>query len=171
MFACPCESCVEPVDIVGSEHLIGHIALIEVDVRPLSALRLVTGDGISELDLHSIVVLVLTNLPHAVGFQRNIGIVCHHIVEQLLVLLVCQSWCLCHQRVQDDHRIYLRLVIIGKLQGSIGETEAIKLTDIAHTTHDGTVTVGNEASVDSPERWLVRACWLPRIALSAFTFY
>ena len=31
------EGGIEPVDIVGGEHIVGHIALIEIDMRPLTA--------------------------------------------------------------------------------------------------------------------------------------
>ena len=40
------ESGVEPVDVVGGKHFVGHIALVYIDVRPLTALRLVARHGI-----------------------------------------------------------------------------------------------------------------------------
>ena len=45
------EGCVEPVDLVGGEHVVGHIALIQIDVRPLSALSFMAGDGIGKFHL------------------------------------------------------------------------------------------------------------------------
>ena len=45
------ESGVKPVDIVGVEHLLCHLSLIDIHMFPLSALRLMAGDGIAKLDL------------------------------------------------------------------------------------------------------------------------
>ena len=41
------------MDIVGREHIIGHIALIHIYVLPLPALGLMTGHGVCELNLQS----------------------------------------------------------------------------------------------------------------------
>ena len=79
---------VDPVDVVGREHLIGHVALVEIDVCPLPALCLVAGDGVAELHLQGVVVSVLTDFLHAVGLQRYVGIVLQHIPEELLVLFM-----------------------------------------------------------------------------------
>ena len=38
--------CIEPMDIVRREHIVGHVALVDIYVRPLSALRLVAGYGV-----------------------------------------------------------------------------------------------------------------------------
>ena len=45
------EGRVQPVDVVRSEHVVGHVALVYVHVRPLSALRLVAGHGVGVLYL------------------------------------------------------------------------------------------------------------------------
>ena len=52
------EGGIEPVDIVGCEHIIRHIPLIEIHMCPLSALGLMTGHGIGELHLKGIVITV-----------------------------------------------------------------------------------------------------------------
>ena len=54
-----CEGCVEPAEVVGREHLLRDVALVYVDVAPLSALCLVAGDGVGILYLQCIVVDIL----------------------------------------------------------------------------------------------------------------
>ena len=46
------------MDIVGGEHVVCHIALIQIDMRPLATLSFVAGDGIGELNLKGVVVTV-----------------------------------------------------------------------------------------------------------------
>lgn len=56
------EGCIEPMDIVGREHVVGHVALVNIYVRPLSALCLMTCYGIGILYLQGIVTRVLPYL-------------------------------------------------------------------------------------------------------------
>ena len=51
MFGGTSEGGVKPMDVIGCEHLVCHVSLVEVDVCPLSALCFVTGDSITELYL------------------------------------------------------------------------------------------------------------------------
>ena len=83
------ESGIEPMNIVGSEHIVGHIALVEINMCPLSTLRLMTRYGIGELHLQSIIVFVGAHMLHAVGFQGDVGIVGKHAVKELFALFVC----------------------------------------------------------------------------------
>ena len=68
------------MDIVGGEHFIGHVSLVDVDVCPLSALSLVASHGVGVFDLQGIEVLVFAQPFHPVGFQRDVGIVFQHII-------------------------------------------------------------------------------------------
>ena len=52
------EGSIEPVDIVGCEHVIRHIPLIQIHMCPLPALGFMASHGIGELDLKSIVVTI-----------------------------------------------------------------------------------------------------------------
>ena len=63
------------MDIISGEHIIGHIPLVEIDMRPLSTLCLMTGDGIGELHLQSIVITVFLDFLDTVGLSGNITIV------------------------------------------------------------------------------------------------
>ena len=63
------EGSIEPVDIVGGEHVVGHIALIQIDVRPLSALSFMAGDGIGKFHLKGIIVTIRLHLFDA--FRRE----------------------------------------------------------------------------------------------------
>jgi hypothetical protein len=42
--------------VVGRQHIIGHVALVYINVGPLSTLRLVASHGIGEFNLQGIVV-------------------------------------------------------------------------------------------------------------------
>ena len=42
---------VEPMDIIRREHIIRHIPLVEIDMCPLSTLRLMTGHCVGVFDL------------------------------------------------------------------------------------------------------------------------
>ncbi len=46
-----CKGGIEPVQIVGREHVVSHITLVDIDMCPLSTLRLVTGGGIGVFHL------------------------------------------------------------------------------------------------------------------------
>lgn len=59
---------VEPAEVVGTKHVVGHEALIDEDVGPLTSLCLVAGDGIGVLDLECIEVWVLLHSLDAFSF-------------------------------------------------------------------------------------------------------
>ena len=84
------EGSIEPVQVVGSEHVVSHVTLVDIDMRPLTALCLVTSDGIGELHLQGIVVAILLQLVQAVLLQRDVRVVVHHAVVELLLLLAGQ---------------------------------------------------------------------------------
>ena len=66
--------------IVGCQHVVGHVSLINVHVGPLSALCLMACGSIGELHLHGIIVAVHLDLLDAVGLMGNIGIVLHYLI-------------------------------------------------------------------------------------------
>ena len=85
---------IEPVDIVGTEHIVRHIALIKIDVRPLSALCLMTGHGIGILYLKSVIIFIALQFFDAVGLKGHIGIILQHRLIELFLLLSRQGRCL-----------------------------------------------------------------------------
>ena len=74
------EGGVEPVDIVGGEHIVRHIALIEIDVRPLSALRFMAGDGIGKLYLKGVVIAIALHLLDALYLLGDVCIILDHSI-------------------------------------------------------------------------------------------
>lgn len=138
------EGGVEPVQVIGSHHLIGHVTLVNVDISPLTTLSLMAGNGIAELHLQGIVVVVLTDALHAVFLQWNIGIILHDGIEQLLVLLVSEGWRLRCESVEDDCCIEYEVVVIRELQRYIGKVKAVEVTEVRYPADYSTVAVGNE---------------------------
>ena len=49
--SCAGDGGVEPAEVVGREHVLGDVPLVDIDVLPLSALSLVASDGVRILDL------------------------------------------------------------------------------------------------------------------------
>ena len=47
------------MNIVGTQHLVGHIALVEIHMRPLSTLRLVARDCVAIFYLQGVEMFVL----------------------------------------------------------------------------------------------------------------
>lgn len=76
--------------IVSIDHVVGHIALIDINVTPLPALRLMAGDSIGELHLQSIEVSIAFHCPQSFWLGFKISIVFHHLIEELFALLTCQ---------------------------------------------------------------------------------
>ena len=64
---------IKPAEIIGSEILVCQIPLIQKYILPLSALRLMTSDGIGILHLQGIVIGVSLHFLHPVSLERNIG--------------------------------------------------------------------------------------------------
>ena len=101
------------MEIVGCEHIIGHIALVDVDVCPLSALCLVTSDGIAVFHLQGVVVRVAAQGFQTILLQGNVGIVFHYVLIEFLLLFACQRWRLCGQSVKQHGGRQLQIVVVG----------------------------------------------------------
>src|SRR5574344_875082 len=101
-FGCTRECGVKPMYIVGVEHFVGHITLIKIDVRPLSALSLMASHRISIFYLNGIEIIILFNLFKSVMLQLDIGVILHYRIKELLVLLESQGRRLRLQSIQYD---------------------------------------------------------------------
>ena len=135
------EGGVEPVDIIGREHVVRHVTLIHINMRPLSALRLMAGHGIGKLHLQGIEELVLENRLHPIRLERNILIIFFYLTEELLLLLMGQGWRLARQSIQQHRCLQLVIVIIGELQQKRGETETVKVDAATNPQDLGTVAI------------------------------
>ena len=85
--------------IVGRQHIVRHVSLVDVYVRPLAALCLVARHGIGILYLQGIVVGVFLKLLVALGLGAYVGIIEHHLFKQAVALLTRQSRSLGRERV------------------------------------------------------------------------
>ena len=132
------------MDVVGGEHVVGHVTLVEIDVRPLSTLGFMAGDGIGEFYLKGVIVTVRLQLLDTVSLMRNICIVLHHGIEELFLLFSSKGWCLGGEGIEENGGGELVVVIVGKGHGDLRKTEAIELVDVPDTPYDGTVAVGEE---------------------------
>ncbi len=56
------EGGVEPTEVLAVEHVVGEVAIVDEDILPLSALRLVAGDGVGEFYLQCVEILVVAQL-------------------------------------------------------------------------------------------------------------
>ena len=54
-----CYCGVEPSEVVGCEHILREIALLNEDCVPIASLCLVAGECVGELDLQGVLVFVL----------------------------------------------------------------------------------------------------------------
>ena len=122
-------------------------------MRPLTALCLVTSGGIGKLHLQGIVVAVGLDLLQAVSLQGNVGIVGHHLFEELFLLLMGQRRSLTGQCVEQHRSRQFFVVVVGERHGHLSKAEAIELVDVLHATHYGMVTIGEElqARARTPE--------------------
>ena len=77
---------IKPTVIIRSQHLLGHISLIQENPLPLSALSLMTGYRISIFYLQGIVMRVFLHLLHPLAFGRQIGVILQDGIKQLVVL-------------------------------------------------------------------------------------
>ena len=106
--------------------LFRHIALIYENALPLSALCLVTGNGIGILHLQSVVIGIFLNLPAPllpVGYLR---IIIPHVLEKSFLSLSGKGRGFAPKRIQQNNGIKFQVVVIGKLQCSVGKTEPVK---------------------------------------------
>ena len=83
---------IEPAQHISCHRLIAKKELIDKYRLPLSALRLVAGYGVSELDLQGIKIVVLTNLLQAFYLALDIQIVLLDLTEEAFALLARKRW-------------------------------------------------------------------------------
>ena len=76
---------IQPPVKIFSQHFLRHIADIEEDVHPLSALRFVAGNGISIFYLHDIIVRIGFHLFHFACLGGNIVVIFQNGIEELVV--------------------------------------------------------------------------------------
>ena len=126
---------IKPMDIIGIEHIIRHVALIYIHMCPLSALRLVAGYGVCKFHLQGIEELILSDRLHPICLERNILIILFYLMEELLLLFMGQGRRLARQCIQQHRSFQLIVVVIGKLEQQRGKTEAIEVDATAHLQH------------------------------------
>ena len=68
------------MEILGSEHVVGHVALVNIHVAPLSALSFMTRDGVCIFHLQGIVVNILSQSLKTICLQRYMLIVLRYII-------------------------------------------------------------------------------------------
>ena len=139
-----CEGGVKPVYVVGREHVVGHVALVYIYVCPLSALRLVAGHGVSVFYLKSVVVGVFLQLLVAFGLGGHVGIIEHHLLEELLILVVRECRRFGRERVGNCRDLQLVVVVVGESKPKVDEVESVQVAMVAHALYHGTVAVGYE---------------------------
>ena len=76
------------MDIVRREHIVGHVALVDIYVRPLSALCFVAGYGVCVFYLESIEIGIFPYGFHAVSLSGNVSIVLFYSLEESVALLL-----------------------------------------------------------------------------------
>ena len=132
------------MDVVGREHFLGDIALIDIDVRPLTALRLVAGHGIAVFHLQRAVIDIFHHLFQPLRLRLDIGIIGQNAVVELATLLCGECWSLALQRVEQHHRLQFGIVVVGKAQQHVGKAKTVHLVDVSDATNHRVVAVGNE---------------------------
>ena len=128
--------------VVGCQHVVGHVPLVDIDVRPLSALRLVAGDGVGVLHLQGIVEPVLLEFLHALRLEAYVVVVGQHAFVELCLLFACQCGSLARQRVQQHGGGEFAVVVVGHRHGHFGKSEAVELLLPPDALHHGTVAIG-----------------------------
>ena len=123
------------MDIIGSKHIVRHIPLIYIDMRPLSTLCLMTGNGIGKLHLQSIEIRILPDCLHTVCLQWYVLIIFLYLTEKLLLLVMGQSRRLTRQSIQQNRCLQFVIVVIRKLQQKRCKTETIEVDTTAHLHH------------------------------------
>ena len=139
------EGSIEPVDVVGRKHVVRHIPLIHINMRPLSALRLMASYGIGKLHLQGIEEPVLPDCLHSIRLERNVLIIFFYLPEELFLLFMGQGWRLARQSIQLNRCLQLVIVIIGELQQKRGETETVKVDAATNPQDLGTVAIRKES--------------------------
>ena len=135
---------IEPVDVVGGEHIVCHISLIEIDMGPLTTLGFMTCNCIGKLDLKVVVVTVALQFLDEVCLIGYVGIILQNGIEELLLLVMSQSGSLRCKGIKDDDGSQFIVIVVGKQHRHLSETEAKEFMDIPDTLNDGNVAIGNK---------------------------
>ena len=135
---------IEPVDVVGGEHVVCHITLIEIDMGPLTTLGFMASDCIGELDLKGVVVTVALQFLDAVCLIGYVGIILQNGIVELFLLVMSQGGCLRCKGIKDDDGSQFIVIVVGKQHRHLSETEAKEFMDIPDTLNDGNVAIGEE---------------------------
>ena len=113
-------------------------------MRPLSALSLVTGDGVGILHLQGVVVTVGLEFRDAVCLDGDVGVVFHHGVEELFLLFTGESRCLGGKGIEENSGSELVVVVVGEGHRDFGKTEAIEFVGVSHPLHHDPIAVGDK---------------------------
>ena len=132
------------MDIIGRKHIVRHITLVEIDMRPLTTLSLMTRHGIGILNLKSVIILIALQFFDAVGLETDIGIILHHSIVELQVLLMRQSRSLGREGIETNNGCEFEIIVIGKLHGYLSKTEAIELMHVPTSLHHRYIAIGEE---------------------------
>ena len=132
------------MDVVGRKHVVRHIPLIHINMRPLSALRLMAGYSIGKLHLQGIEEPVLPDCLHSIRLERNVLIIFFYLPEELFLLFMGQGWRLARQSIQQNRCLQLVIVVIRELQQKRCETEPVKVDAATNPQHLGTVAIRQE---------------------------
>ena len=103
-----------------------------------------TCDSIGILDLQGIIETVLLELLQTVCLERDIGIVGHDTLVELVLLFTCQCRCLTFKRIKQYGGCEFIVVVIGEGHGNVSKVEAIEFLMITHATYHAAVTIGKE---------------------------
>ena len=118
---------VEPTEIIGCQVFIRHIPLVQKDILPLPALRLVASHGIGILHLQGVVVRVCLHLLHPLALHGDVGIIFEDGVEKPVVFCLGQRRRVGMQRIKQHVHFQFKVVIVGKDQRHVCKAEAIQL--------------------------------------------
>ncbi len=81
---------------------------------------------------------------HAICLQRDVAIVGKHAIEELFALLMGERRSFRLQGIEYDRGVKFIIIVVGKLKRQVGKAKAIKLLNVAHTAHLGTVAICNK---------------------------
>ena len=130
------------MNIIGGEHIVRHIALIDIHMRPLTTLCLVTSGSIGKFHLQSIIIAVFLHLFQSVLFLGDISIILHHCLIELFLLLARQGGSLGSQCVEHHQCCEFIVVIVRESHCHFGKMETILFMHISHLSDHATVSIG-----------------------------
>ena len=113
-------------------------------MRPLAALRLMTGNGIGELHLQGIVVAIFLHFLHTLRLLWDVGIVGQNALIELLLLLAGKCRGLAAEGVKQNGGGELIVIVVGERQRDLSEAEAVLFVNITETLDNSNVAVGDE---------------------------